>query len=124
MTNHIHADDLARICIAALFRAAPRRLYNAVDDSQLYLGQYLDLVADLACLPRPPRLPRAQLRQVLSPMQYSFMTESRRIANHRLKAELHVRLRYATVREGVAAALGKPGPASRIAEIREPPVHS
>jgi len=104
VTNHIHAHDLARICIAALFRAAPRRVYNAVDDSELLLGQYIDLVADRAGLPRPPRLSRKELRQAVSAMQYSFMTESRRIGNRRLKSELKVRLQYPTVVEGVGAA--------------------
>jgi nucleoside-diphosphate-sugar epimerase len=110
LTNHIHADDLARACIAALFRAAPRRVYNVVDDSQLQLGQYLDLVADHARLPRPPRLPAPALRAALSPMQYSFMTESRRIANRRLKSELRIRLHYPTVREGISDALAPSAP--------------
>jgi nucleoside-diphosphate-sugar epimerase len=104
LTNHIHLDDLARICIAALARSAPRRLYNAVDDSGLYLGEYLDLVADRFGLPRAPRLPREALRQSLSPTQWSFLQESRRLGNRRIKNELRVRLRYPTVREGLIAA--------------------
>ena len=104
LTNHIHADDLARICIAALFRSAPRRIYNAVDDSCLHLGEYLDLVADQLGLTRAPRLPRAALRLAVSPMQFSFFEESRRLGNRRLKNELRVRLQYPTVPEGVAAA--------------------
>src|SRR5882762_958741 len=104
LTNHIHADDLARICIAALFRAAPRRIYNAVDDSGLYLGEYLDLVADQFGLPRAPRLARAALRGAVSPIQFSFFEEARRLRNDRIKNELRVRLQYPTVQEGVRAA--------------------
>lgn len=100
-TNHIHADDLARVSLAALFRGRPGRVYNAVDDSQLKMGEYFDLVADHFSLPRPPRLPREQLNAAVSPMMYSFMTESRRLRNQRLRTELFVRLRYPTV----AAAL-------------------
>ena len=37
-------------------------------------------------------------------MLYSFMSESRRLTNDRVKQELRVRLRYPTVREGIAAA--------------------
>jgi nucleoside-diphosphate-sugar epimerase len=103
LTNHIHIDDLARICIAGLLRAAPRRIYNAVDDSCLRLGEYLDLVADRLGLPRAPRLPWEELRQAVSPMQFSFFEESRRLANRRIKNELRVRLRFPTVREGVGA---------------------
>lgn len=104
VTNHIHIDDLARICIAALFRGAPGRVYNAVDDSCLYLGEYLDLVADQFGLPRAPRLPRALLRQAVSPMQFTFFEESRQLDNRRIKRELRVRLRYPTARDGVIAA--------------------
>jgi nucleoside-diphosphate-sugar epimerase len=100
-SNHIHAEDLARIAIAALARGAPARVYNAVDDSRLKMGEYFDAVADAFALPRPPRLPRAELQAAVSPMMYSFMTESRRIANGRLHRELRVRLANPTV----AAAL-------------------
>jgi len=103
LTNHIHIEDLARICVAALFRSGPRRVYNAVDDSCLHLGEYLDLVADHFGLARAPRLARDALRQAVSPMQFTFFEESRRLANGRLKRELRVRLRYPTVRDGVAA---------------------
>jgi nucleoside-diphosphate-sugar epimerase len=104
LINHIHIDDLARICIASLFRAAPRRIYNAVDDSCLRLGEYLDLVADQFDLPRAPRLPREALRQAVSPMQFSFFDESRRIGNRRIKNELRVRLQFPTAHDGVIAA--------------------
>jgi nucleoside-diphosphate-sugar epimerase len=101
-TNPIHAEDLARIAIAALARGAAARVYNAVDDSDLKMGEYFDAVADAAGLPRPPRLPRAQLQAAVSPMMYSFMTESRRLANQRIKRELGVRLTYPTVASALA----------------------
>jgi uncharacterized protein YbjT (DUF2867 family) len=40
-TNHIHADDLARACVAALWRGRPQRVYNVNDDSQLQDGRLL-----------------------------------------------------------------------------------
>lgn len=104
-TNHIHADDLARIAIAALHRGAPQRVYNAVDDSDLKMGEYFDLVADRFGLPRPPRLSRDELKTAVSPAMYSFMSESRRLRNARIKRELRVRLRHPTV----AGALAGPG---------------
>jgi nucleoside-diphosphate-sugar epimerase len=103
-TNHIHADDLARIALAALTRGKPARVYHAVDDSQLKMGEYFDLVADAHGLPRPPRLPREQLRAAVSPTMYSFMAESRRLANTRLKRELNIRLQWATVQSLLDAA--------------------
>jgi nucleoside-diphosphate-sugar epimerase len=109
-TNHIHADDLARTALAALVRGAATRVYNAVDDSSLKMGEYFDKVADAAGLPRPPRLPRSQLQAAVSPMMYSFMTESRRLANRRLKRELGVTLHYPTVDAALATfATSAPG---------------
>ncbi len=102
-TNHIHADDLARACLAALWRAAPQRVYHACDDSALKMGEYFDLAADLCGLPRPPRISREQARQQLSPMLLSFMSESRQLDNTRLKRELKVRLRHPHVRTGLLA---------------------
>ena len=100
-TNHIHADDLARLAIAALFRGRSNRLYNAVDDSGLKMGDWFDVVADHLGLPRPPRLPREQVIAAVTPAMRTFLTESRRLSNHRIKQELRFRLRYPTVREGL-----------------------
>ena len=101
-TNHIHADDLARACVAALYRGQPQRVLHASDDSELKMGDYFDLAADLHGLPRPPRITREEAALQLSPMQMSFMSESRRLDNQRLKQALRLRLRYPTVREGLA----------------------
>ena len=102
-TNHIHADDLARACVAALHRGLPQRIVHASDDTELKMADYFDLAADLEGLPRPRRITPAQAREELSPMQLSFMGESRRLVNTRLKRELRLRLRYPSVREGLPA---------------------
>jgi nucleoside-diphosphate-sugar epimerase len=104
-TNHIHADDLARACVAALHRGWPQRVLHASDDSELKMGDYFDLAADLCSLPRPRRITRVEAAQQLSPMLLSFMSESRRLDNRRLKRELRLRLLYPTVREGLVAGL-------------------
>jgi nucleoside-diphosphate-sugar epimerase len=101
-TNHVHADDLARACVAALQRGRPQRVVNVSDDTELKMGDYFDLAADLAGLPRPRRVARADAERELGPMTLSFMSESRRLDNRRLKHELRLRLRYPTVREGLA----------------------
>ncbi|MEO8388856.1 SDR family oxidoreductase [Polaromonas sp.] len=102
-TNHIHADDLARACLAALWRGKPQRISNASDDTQMKMGDYFDLAADLYGLPRPPRLARGTAQDELPLMLLSFMSESRRLDNSRLKEELRVQLRYPTVAHGLAA---------------------
>ena len=103
-TNHIHADDLARACVAALHRGPAQRAINASDDSELRMGDYFDLAADLFGVARPPRLPRAEAQALLSPMQMSFMSESRRLVNRRLRRELRLVLRHPTVAEGLRAS--------------------
>jgi nucleoside-diphosphate-sugar epimerase len=102
-TNHVHADDLARACVAALWRGRPQRVVHACDDSDMKTGDYYDLVADLCGLPRPARIARAEAAAVFSAAQWSFLDESRRLSNARLKRELRLRLRYPTVREALAA---------------------
>ena len=104
ITNHIHADDLARIARAALLRGPRQRVINAVDDSQMTLGDYLDQVADRLALPRPPRHSRTELARTLSEVRMSFMRESRRLDSRRLKRELRVRLQWPTVAEFLARA--------------------
>ena len=98
-TNHIHAEDLAAIVRRALQDDASGGVYNACDDTRMKMGDWLDLVADAAGLPRPPRVARAELAEA-----NDFMNESRRLDNTRMKQMLHVKLRYPTVHEGLAHA--------------------
>ena len=100
-TNHIHSDDLARACVAALWKGRPQRIYNVSDDTQLKMGDYFDLAADLYQLPRPPRVARDSAQQQLPVMLLSFMSESRRLVNKRLKQELGLALSYPTVLDGL-----------------------
>ena len=103
-TNHIHADDLARLTCAALRYGRANRCYNASDDSALTMGEYFDLVADRFGLPRAPRISRSEALSLLSPVQLSFMSESRRLDNRRIKTELRAKLHYPHVADGVEAA--------------------
>jgi dTDP-4-dehydrorhamnose reductase len=101
-TNHIHADDLARICWAALWRGRPGRVTNTVCEGSMPMGDYYDAVADGAGLSRPPRLSRTEFegavrRGEISPMTASFMQDSRRVVSARLADELGISLRYPTI---------------------------
>ena len=108
-SNHVHAEDLARMVIAALRFGHAGRMYNASDDSMLKVGDYFDLVADRCGLPRPPRVSRAEASQRISPTTWTFMNESRRLSNRRIKEELRFKLRFPTVGEGIAAFLAGDG---------------
>ena len=100
-TNHIHADDLAGILVAALESTGARGVYNASDDGPTKMGEFFDLVADRSGLARPPRVSREEAARLLPPELLSFMSESRRLSNRRMKTQLGVRLRYSTVRDGI-----------------------
>lgn len=106
-TNHIHAEDLAAACVRALHRGGNGRCFNISDDSALAMGDWFDLLADSFELPRAPRVGRAEAERTLPPMQWSFMRESRRLDNQRMKRELGLRLRYPDVNAGIADAKRK-----------------
>ncbi|WP_233831806.1 sugar nucleotide-binding protein [Paraburkholderia sp. ZP32-5] len=98
-TNHIHADDLAAILVRLATHGRPARTIHASDDSSLKMAAYFDAVADTFGLARAPRITRAQAETQIEPMLLSFMRESRRLVNRRLKQELRVRLRYPDVED-------------------------
>jgi nucleoside-diphosphate-sugar epimerase len=100
-TNHVHADDLAAIVCRALDEEAPAGVYNASDDTEMKMGDWFDLVADTHALPRPARIPKELARERLPAALLSFLQESRRLDNTRLKSVLGIRLRYPTVHEGL-----------------------
>ena len=102
-TNHIHADDLARATVLALWRGKPLRAVNVCDHTDMKMGDYMDSVAAMWDLPLPPRISRAQAQDQLTPMVMSFLNESRRIRADRMRQELGLRLRYPTVLDGLKA---------------------
>ncbi|WP_018078420.1 SDR family oxidoreductase [Thiobacillus denitrificans] len=93
-TNHIHADDLARLAWATLFRGRSQRIYHAVDAHPLKMGDWFDSCADAFGLPRPPRVDRAEAQKVLSEALLSFLRESRQLSNARITCELRFKYRY------------------------------
>ncbi|SIT79921.1 hypothetical protein SAMN04487769_3168 [Burkholderia sp. b14] len=98
-TGHVHADDLAAITVRALFRGRPQRVVHAVDATHWKMGEYFDRIAH-ACGLRPvPRITRQQAEATLDAALLSFMRESRRLANQRLRDELSVKLRYPSVED-------------------------
>jgi nucleoside-diphosphate-sugar epimerase len=95
-SNHVHADDLAHAIVAALYHGRANRSYNVCDDSEMKMGAWFDVVADAFHLPRPPRVSWDDAERQIAPMLLSFMSESRRLVNDRMKRELRVRLRHPT----------------------------
>ncbi len=93
-TNHIHADDLARLCWLGLFRGRNRRAYNAADGQPMMHGEYLSAVANHFGLQPPPRLARADVKAALSSIAWSMLAGARRVSSERLLHEWGVKLQY------------------------------
>ncbi len=93
-TNHIHADDLARLCWLGLFRGGNRRAYNAADGHPMLHGEYLNAVADTFGLSAPPRLPALEVKNALSPTAWSMLSAARRISSQRLMDEWRITLQH------------------------------
>lgn len=98
-TNHVHADDLALLVRTGMTRGGSARIYHASDDSGMKMGEYFNAVARAFDLPAPPAISRQQAEQTLPANLLSFMSESRRLLNARIKTELRARLKYAKVED-------------------------
>ncbi|KXW58855.1 SDR family oxidoreductase [Ferrovum myxofaciens] len=96
-TNHIHELDLARSVVAACTLGKSQRVYNVVDDQPLPMGEFYGSLAQHHHLPLPPFLPLCELEKILDPFNLSFLKESRRIHNQRIKQELHLNWCYPSV---------------------------
>jgi dTDP-4-dehydrorhamnose reductase len=101
-TNHIHAEDLARISFISLFRGKPARTTNTVDDSRIKMADYFDEVAKAFNLPKAPRISKNEMKlftteKKISSMMASFFQESRLLKNERLKNELKIFLDFPNV---------------------------
>jgi nucleoside-diphosphate-sugar epimerase len=102
-TNRIHADDLARVCLAAAEKVKKDELFNVSDGQTGTMTEYFNAVADALAVPRPPQITMEEARRVMTPLMLSYVAESRRIDNSRMLARLGVELLYPTLAAGLQA---------------------
>ena len=102
-TNRIHADDLARACVAAANKGRAGRIYNISDGTQSNMTEYFNTIADYFGLPRPPTIDWREAEKQLSPGMLSYLRESRRLDNRRMLKELGVQLQYPDLQRGLAS---------------------
>lgn len=100
-SNRIHADDLARACYLALNARLNNEIINIADDAPCTMNEYFSAVADFAGLRRPPEISLEDAQQSLSPGMLSYLAESRRIDNRKMKKQLGLKLRYPSLRQGL-----------------------
>ena len=104
--NRIHVEDLATACLAAARAVrADRRIFNVTDGTDDSPTSYLLRVARIGNLPQPPLISRAEARARCSDSSWSFLGESRRIDNRRMREELGVTLAYHDLDAGIRASL-------------------
>jgi len=104
-SNRIHADDLARVCVAAAHRDHPHDLYNVSDGHPTTMTDYFYRVADALGLARPPAVTLEEARRRLGEGMLSYLAESKRIDNRRMREELGVELMYPDLASGLAACV-------------------
>jgi nucleoside-diphosphate-sugar epimerase len=102
-SNRIHADDLARLCLAAAARGGDGEIINICDGETSTMTDYFNVVADVFTLPRPPQVTMAQAKETMPPLLLSYFSESRRLDNRRMRERLGVTLLYPDLASGLAA---------------------
>jgi nucleoside-diphosphate-sugar epimerase len=104
-TNRIHADDLAAVCLAALEKGEDGEIFNVCDGEISKMTDYFNTITDLMGLPRLPQLPLDEARKLMSPLMFSYMTDSRKISNKKMLEKLGIKLKYPTLLEGLKVSI-------------------
>lgn len=104
ITNRIHADDLARICLRAVEKGRDGDIYNVSDGQERSMSEYFNLLADTFGLPRPPQISLAEAQNRMAPLMLSYFQESRRMDPRKLIEELEIDLLYPTLEAGLRAS--------------------
>ena len=105
-SNRIHSEDLARICIVAAEYTVPGyHIFNVSDGHPTTMTDYYNRVAADAGLTPPRTISMEQAMREFSPMRLSFLTESKRIDNHRMLSELGITLLFPDLETGLKQCL-------------------
>jgi nucleoside-diphosphate-sugar epimerase len=104
-SNRIHADDLAHICCSAAEKGRDGEIFNVSDGNPSSMTAYFNACADQLGYPRQPQVTMEEARQVMSPLMFSYVSESRVIDNCRMLERLGVSLQYPTIAEGLPVSV-------------------
>ncbi len=104
-SNRVHIEDLVRACLAAGERDRPAAVYNISDGHPTTMTDYFNRVAEALGLKRPAQITRAQAHTELSAGMQSYLAESKRLDNRRMREELGVEPRYPDLVQGLAACV-------------------
>lgn len=121
-SNRVHVDDLVRACLAAARAGQAGGVYNISDGHPSTMTDYFNRVADAVGLPRPPQITRAEAQTALSDGMRSYLAESKRLDNRRMRDELGIEPRYPDLVAGLAACVAAPEPGDAESGRRRRPV--
>ena len=99
----IHLDDAAAATVLALERGLPG-VYNIVDDEPAPVREWLPVLAQALGAKPPRHVPRWLARLLAGDVAVMLGTESRAVSNAKARRELGWEPRYASWRQGFAAA--------------------
>jgi nucleoside-diphosphate-sugar epimerase len=105
LSNRIQADDLAQVCRAAAEREKHGDIFNISDGHPSSMTTYFNACADLLGYPRQPQVSMDEARLVMSPLMFSYVSESRVVDNSRMLEQLGVSLQYPTITDGLAVSI-------------------
>lgn len=103
LTNRIHSQDLARVCLAAMEKGEHGDIFNVSDGHPSSMSHYFMSVAELYNLPQPRQLGLAEAEKTMNPLTLSFLKESRNMSNRKMLDKLDIELLYPTLEKGLRA---------------------
>lgn len=104
-SNRIHADDLAAVCLAAGQYGEQGDIYNVSDGNPSSMTAYFNACADVFNLPRQQQVTMTEAARVMSPLMFSYVSESRIVDSSRMLKRLKVVLRYPSILEGLQVSV-------------------
>lgn len=99
LTNRIHEDDLAQICVTAALKSDSGEIYNVSDGDNVTMSDYFIQVAEHLNLPTPPMINWQEAEATLSAGMLSYLRESRLIDNKKILQKLNIVLRYPCLKD-------------------------
>jgi 2-alkyl-3-oxoalkanoate reductase len=112
VSSFIHLDDAATATVLALERGEPG-IYNIVDDEPAPVREWLPVLASALGAKPPRRFPVCLARLFAGEAAVMMGTSARGASNAKAKRELGWEPRYASWRQGFAAAYGPASPPSQ-----------
>ena len=106
-TNRIHAEDLARICLAAAEKGENGEIFNVSDGHAATMTAYFNASPMPSACPARARYRWPRPKEVMNPLMLSYLTESRRMDNRKMLTRLGIHLCYPDLAAGLRGILAE-----------------